>query len=401
MCENEFVKYLNTLHNYHAQNSNVFGEKNFNNKYYKDVMVEIPICDLIIKRLSQDEPNMVILTGHVGDGKTSLMYQVLDKLNISFDGKSKFFYVDLPNEKKCLCIKDFSEFSLQEKINMVKQGIKLQKEGNYVFLIANTGPLINDFSRAFDEENDSYVKTRIIDLLDKNTGNIENFFGIKVSMINIVAVNNAFFARDFINNIINCKLWQCCQRCNKHEYCPILRNVQLLNSNKESVCDFIYNHYIWLSEYGERLTIRSMTQQLSFMITGGLDCASIRQYKDTLLLSSNLFFGYRGTKIDRDALEINAIKETFNCGYTKKRWRSEEGLFINEKYDELFSKDAATIIKNDEPYFNGIDGWHDMIKRMYLFYNIQTDPLKKSEDLEDIFSKQFENYKNIKYEIYK
>ena len=38
---NEFVTYLNTLHNYKAQNSNSYAERNIKSQYYNDIKVNI------------------------------------------------------------------------------------------------------------------------------------------------------------------------------------------------------------------------------------------------------------------------------------------------------------------------------------------------------------------------
>lgn len=92
--ENKFVDYLNTLHNYYGQNSNVFGESNINNDFYKEIMVDIPICNFISKELKNECPHIVILTGHAGDGKTSLMYQVLKSLGCEFDVNKKSFLLN-------------------------------------------------------------------------------------------------------------------------------------------------------------------------------------------------------------------------------------------------------------------------------------------------------------------
>ena len=76
MCSNrDYIDYLNSLHNYNAQNQNAYAERNVENEYYSDVMVKIKLCDFIVNSFSEI-PHIVMLTGHAGDGKTSTMYQV-------------------------------------------------------------------------------------------------------------------------------------------------------------------------------------------------------------------------------------------------------------------------------------------------------------------------------------
>ena len=79
---NDFVEYLNSLHNYNAQNANAYGEKNVESPFFSDVMVKVGLCDYICNSFSNEAPHSIILTGHAGDGKTSIMYQVLDNLDM-------------------------------------------------------------------------------------------------------------------------------------------------------------------------------------------------------------------------------------------------------------------------------------------------------------------------------
>ena len=81
--------------------------------------------------------------------------------------------------------------------------------------------------------------------------------------------------QEFLNNITQEKLWSKCGECDKCQNCHIYRNRNLIIQNKKRVNEFITMHYIWLTEHGRRLTIRSMTEQLAYMITGGADCSSI------------------------------------------------------------------------------------------------------------------------------
>ena len=73
MYNEDYIAYLNSLHNYNAQNPNSYGEKNVNNTFFKDVMVEVGLSKFILDRLQSDIHHVLVLTGHAGDGKTSIM----------------------------------------------------------------------------------------------------------------------------------------------------------------------------------------------------------------------------------------------------------------------------------------------------------------------------------------
>lgn len=397
MHDNSFVTYLNSLHSYNAQNANVFGEKNINSEFYNNVMVDNPLCHFIVNQLKNESPHLLILTGHAGDGKTSVLYQVLSEFKQPFNSLDTKFTINLTDSKKCLCIKDFSEFSDAQKQEVMKEVFNAQQNGMNVFMVANTGPIINHFSSVFPVEKQEEAKIKLIELMDHNTATIFDIFGLKVSVINVVDINNTFFASEFINKIIDDTLWAKCENCPKKDYCSILRNVRLLNSNKQNSQEFITNHYRWLSEYGDRLTIRNMTQQLSFMITGGLYCEDIKEEEEYAYLSSNLFFGYIGTRFDEKTEVMNAILQSKKCNYCKKRLRIDENLFISKTYNAVFESELEKIITKSYDRIGNVDGWQEMIKRMYMFYNIQTGENEKMQDVEDIFSKTFYRYIQLKY----
>lgn len=130
-----YIDYLNSLHNYNAQNENAYGERNIDNPYFKEVMVRVGLCDYIKENLTVKEPHIIILTGHAGDGKTSIMYQVLTDIGAEFDAKEKLSEITLPNGAQCLCVKDFSEIPEEEqenqidRIHVMKKSVDMVKNG--------------------------------------------------------------------------------------------------------------------------------------------------------------------------------------------------------------------------------------------------------------------------------
>lgn len=156
--------------------------------------------------------------------------------------------------------------------------------------------------------------------------------------------------------------------------------------------EFINNHFIWLTEYGTRLTIRSMTEQLTYMITGGMSCEEVTNNDAYKYLFSNLFFGYIGTKLNARALNIIAIAAANKCMYDHKRLRSDEKLLVGKEYKDMFGNAIKEIITDAEKNNAFIGGWTEFLRRTYLFTNIITDDVVISQDYEDVFSKQFKRY---------
>ena len=394
-----YVSYLNSLHNYNAQNPNSYGEKNVENAFFNKVMVKVGLCDFIVNKLRNDSPHVIILTGHAGDGKTSIMFQVLNELGVTFNSSEKIHDITLPNNKKCRCIKDFSELSDEQKKEVLDEVMRLPEKDTFVFMVSNTGPLINTFGELFSEEDSEKAKIQLIEAMDGNEGNRNNIMGFDICVVNVAAVDNTFFATEFLKKVVDDSLWTDCNDCSKKDYCHIFKNQTLIQKNKDKVFEFLNNHYIWLMEHGKRLTIRSMTEQLTYMITGGYNCEDIKRIDSYKNLFCNLFFGFVGTRENKKAMNIIAVREANNCGYFNKRFRSEEVFlsdYSDDKYNHVFSKNVADIIKSAELNNGYVSGWSELLKRVYIFMNIATDEEILKNDMEDIFSKQFGNYLSLR-----
>lgn len=173
----EYIRYLNSLHTYHAQNPNAYAEKNVTNPFYERTMVKIPVCDFIMKQLKESEPHILILTGHAGDGKTSIMSQVVRELGNELNMREPFTDFSCGG-KEYHCIKDFSELSDEAKDETLKKAVTYPEQGKYVFMVSNTGPLIHTFGHLFSDSCESEkAKMDLIDAMDQNNGD-SGYLGI-------------------------------------------------------------------------------------------------------------------------------------------------------------------------------------------------------------------------------
>ena len=396
MKNEKYISYLNSLHNYNAQNPNAYGEKNVGNEFFQEVAVKVGLCTYIEMQLLNEEPHVLILTGHAGDGKTSIMYQVLKDFNVDFNADEKISEIVLPTGDKCRCIKDYSELSDAEKLSTLRDCVNLPENGEFVFMVSNTGPLINTFGELFSEEDKEKAKIELIDAMDENAGAIKNISGYKINVINVASIDNTSFAVSFVNNLVKDSLWTGCSECSKCSYCHIYKNRELIVKNKQRVLEFIRNHYIWLVEHGTRLTIRSMTEQLAYMLTGGIECKQVVPTEKDKYLFFNLFFGYVGLKNNDRANTILAVREAKKCAYDKKRLRADEKLMIDCDYSVSFGSEMSTLLIESHKKDGYISGWAEFLRRAYIFTNIETDAENRSRDSEDIFSKQFERYLQLR-----
>ena len=393
MFNSQYINYLNSLHNYSAQNPNAYGEKNVNNMFFSKVAVKVGLCDYIENQLINEKPHILVLTGHAGDGKTSIMYQVLSKLGIQFEVDKKITSITLPNNSECKCIKDFSELNNDEKLRVLKECVKLSKNGTYIFMVSNTGPLINTFGELFSVEEREDAKIQLIEAMDENSGEIRSIYGCQINVVNVAKVDNTKFAVSFVRNLIKESLWEKCKQCQKCSYCYIYGNRNIIEENKQRVFEFLEQYYIWLVEHGTRLTIRSMTEQLAFMITGGKSCEEVISVDPIKPLFFNLFFGYYGLKNNDRADCILAVKTAKKCFFDRKRLRAEEKLLIDyDNYDYCFGASVSKLISNARNSDERTAGWIEFLRRAYMFTNIVTDENLKTRDIEDLFSKQFERF---------
>ena len=212
--------------------------------------------------------------------------------------------------------------------------------------------------------------------MDENSGKIKNICGYNISLINIASVDNTSFAVSFIDNLTKNSLWEGCSECEKRDYCHIYRNRNLIVHNKQRVYEFINNHYIWLVEHGTRLTIRSMTEQLAYMITGGINCQDVVSTETHKMLFFNLFFGYIGLLENEKANSILAIREAKQCRYDKKRLRSDENTIIDCDYSVSFGSEMTSILVESRKKDGYLQGWVEFLRRAYIFTNIETAEIR-------------------------
>lgn len=395
----EYIDYLNSLNSYNAKNKNAYSEKNIENDFYNQTSVEVGISKYIASVIKNSEPQVIILSGQAGDGKTSIMYQVINQLDPNYIISTNKNIFEINTEgKSCIFIKDFSELPNSKKEEQLRDILSYPVHNKFAFIVANTGPLINTFGSLFSEEKRENAEMELIDSIKNSNGKQKLICGYSIAVINMASIDNGYFAPKYLDKILGSSLWDKCNSCEKKEYCPILRNRNLIIQNPECVKKFLENHYIWLSEHGSRLTVRSITEQISYMITGGLSCSSIRRINNYKYLYPNLFFGLLGFQKDSKALKMNAIKESSNNEYYLKKMRIDEQLIVKSNYEKLFSGEWVSIIKNIESAVDlksdldkERDLFYSFLRRIYIFQNNSSEE-QHQNDVEDIFSRNFPIY---------
>lgn len=77
---NPFVGYLSSLQRVGGNNENALAESQACNPQFSHICIEHPLARIIFEEMQNKEGAHVILTGHAGDGKTTVAIDVLKRL---------------------------------------------------------------------------------------------------------------------------------------------------------------------------------------------------------------------------------------------------------------------------------------------------------------------------------
>lgn len=314
---NPFVSYLNSLQRSGGSNENALAESQVCNAQFGTIHVKHPLADIIYEELRDPEGQHVLLTGHAGDGKSTLAMEVY-KLFRDWDRVRPLDVPPGPREDTgdVSIIKDLSERDRNEDPSLLDE---LLKRDRRFLLVSNTGTLLDLARRhcAYFGEKDVELESRVLKAISNESGESTLSLGyIKFRVFNLARIDNMALARQVFENMLDPERWMICQTLDCRETCPIFINVNLLQSNQERAIERIFLAYRRMYEYGTRLTIRQFTEHLAYLITSGLDQQDIRKVQTqnpppliSEYLFFNRFFGDNGREPDGSALEMKAVQE--------------------------------------------------------------------------------------------
>lgn len=347
---NEFVMYLNSMNSAKSESMNALAESQLMSKYYSKIEVKREISNALTKYLkdNSDSREAIILTGHAGDGKTSILIQVLDDFGYFNDGKKPLKIDEEFND--LYYIKDMSELSVQQQKELLLRFLNCSKNNKSAIIVSNTGPIINTFKDLFKADvSAEEIEKKILKAIENTISNKilistkEDEFSFR--MVNIANIDNSYMIENILKKVLNKDLWYVCLECINKDKCPIYHNYVDLDVNFDEVVSQIGKLYFWLSERGTRLTIRQMLAHITYAMTSNLECDDIDHFADNLSARrkysfANGFFGaYDDSKLRANALNIKTIKELNLIGLDKKSF----GIYD----DELFIKENLSIFPDN------------------------------------------------------
>ncbi len=419
---NTFVSYLNSMNNAGSDTAAALAEAQVLNEYYSQIKIERKLGRYISDTISSGEKNVYILTGHAGDGKTSILVQVLSDLGMLKPMEKLEIEKEYEeNNIKLYSVKDMSELSSDKQLQYLTKALEAPQNGMSSILISNTGPLLKCFEEIAEKaakesgtefgENDRIeLQDKILDQLDNNFSKHIQIGKYDVMIINIARIDNVDFAEKALNKILDESLWNSCSNCPKRDYCHISKNVSIMQKYKDNISRFITQFYRYLYENDKRMTIRQMLSQISFSVTGNQECENIKgKSKDFTYkyLFPNLFFGYIGNELNDDAMQIRGISlanelqldsislnvdyELFVTGNIEKHFNSDVRSILSKRYD-LYIKSHVFRQEHDYSYEKIDVLFRKAIRRYYMVFNFAKDATGNNPVFDELFGKGFNSY---------
>lgn len=308
-----FVRYLNSIHNIGAGNANALAEFQATNAFFGSIHEPIPIAKSIHTKLTSGAESIIVLSGHAGDGKSTIAIDVFKRLK----GIPEYQPLDSPplpeaeillGDSKVTIVKDMSEHPAAKRLDIFNKA--LQRGSGRWLIVSNTGPLMATLIHPALSKSGQDIEQEVLQLLDQNIGDsldddahLIREFEKPIYVANLSKLDNVQAAVNVFKRLISHVAWAGCQGCSVSPYCPILQNIKAARdaSQLPSRVSWIYR---LLTSYERRLTMRQMTAHLAFSITGGLDCGYVQSNVDHLgalqaqkkTCFSESFFGFSDTQ---------------------------------------------------------------------------------------------------------
>lgn len=404
---NSFVDYLNSMNNASSDTIAALAESQVNSPFFRKIQIERNLGTYLSDRIRSGEHLSVVLTGHAGDGKTSILVQILQNLGFLDENSSLEPEKEYDSDSISLyAVKDMSELPEDKQIAFCHKALDAPKNGKSSIIISNTGPLLKCLELireeqckahgiAFDESEKISLQTQLLDQLDENKNEMISVGDCQFLMINMARVDNVSFAREIMKKLISEDLWKECESCPKCNKCPIYFNVVQIRKYHDRVTSAVEAFYRYLYENDKRMTIRQILSQLSFALTGNLTCNDIKaSYKDSVkfrYLFSNLFFGYKGIEEMDNADQIQGIAYAKELKLDTRGLDVDYKLFVTGDFSDIpaeigkivseqhrmFAKRHLNIDDKDNEFNTNDFEYRRAIRRVFIFFG---DPKNNPQD---------------------
>ncbi|MFI3254043.1 MAG: hypothetical protein R3Y63_06850 [Eubacteriales bacterium] len=360
MTNNAFIDYLNSTNNISGDATGSLAEKQVKLPYFQDVKVQRKLGSVIAEQVTSGHHQAFLLTGHAGDGKTSILAQILQELGRLNTVEGLAVERDYPN---FYYSKDMSEIPVHCQTDVLKKALEAPSNGKTSVLITNTGPLLKSMialakeeiektGQIFSVQNEVEIHSKLLKQLDENKEEPLEIAGYSFHLINIARMDNVDFATEILKKILNPKLWSPCASCGKQTVCPMYLNFQQVSEYLPQVTFFVKQYYRYLFECDKRMTIRQMMGHLSFALTGNLTCQQIHHTPSLKQPGfshnfANLFFGQVGLGDGQKGKRKAHIPETTQIkGIAQIQNLKLDSIALKEDYHLFVRQDTSYFPRN-------------------------------------------------------
>lgn len=341
---NPFVAYLNSLHNASVNNENALAEAQAVSPYFGHIHVPLKVTDHIDSQLRDDHGPHVILTGHAGDGKSTIGLDLFKRWRgvaqeEPLPEKMRPWEEIRLNGHEVVLIKDMSELKESERLDLLRDAVG-PGHCRY-FIISNTGTLLNSFKGLGGAKPAWHaLQNQLLAALEAGAPYNFQYQNGRFQVINLVRTDNISTACKIFERMLAPERWKPCASSECREGCPIHANVRMLREHWDIVRNRVELTYRRLFEYGSRLTLRQITGHLAYSITAGLSYQDIVQFAGKAkqpplrhYLFFNRFFGDCGDVPDPSADQLKAVREVrvlepgrrTHQRLERQLWMSEDG----------------------------------------------------------------------------
>lgn len=404
--QNGYIAYLNSLHNVSASGANALAESQALNSYFTEIYQPFPLVDELYQTLTERTERVVVLTGHAGDGKSTVALDVLKQLrNLSpekplDDALKEREDINHSNGKVAI-VKDMSELTEEQRLEWLEQGFT--EPGSWL-IVSNTGPLIHSLANYVKKIGGRVdIESDILECLDRpyENGNLAQHvvpgFSKELVVINMTRLDNVSLGSRVLSKMVNHSAWDQCLGCEVEVNCPLRLNRNALLAITETIEERVRWVYRRLTSYEQRLTLRQMVAHLSLSLTGGLSCSDahnlVKNTNEThktehesldLILFSEAFFGYRCGEpwaVAESLRAVSLIKRSVFGGPNAVDF--ERQLLVTGSIDGMHVPDSLNGIKQRWRK-RAVDAagvrWRFALRRMLYFFGQQSMPTTLHSD---------------------
>ena len=230
---NPFVSYLNSLQRLNGSNENALAEFQACNPFFAHIHVPHPLTQTILAELQNPSGRQVILTGHAGDGKSTIALDVYKQLTKSpFDqplSRQLRPREDLPASNFTI-LKDLSERSKEDDDALMREVFGRKRR---FLIVSNTGALLDLFraQAATCSVSTVQMESDVLTAISNEEGKKEmSVGGANFLVINLARIDNLDIARQILARMVDPERWATCAGLACRSNCPIHLNVDLITT---------------------------------------------------------------------------------------------------------------------------------------------------------------------------